>query len=83
MTLHGGGQLRRLVPDDLVEAVVPEAQHLHERDRPRPCDEFVPGQIEDALDMVVVDVAHHEQVDGQRLVLGEACAHRGSARCVA
>ena len=82
-TGKGRRQLVGPVADQIVEAVVPEAQYLQ---RQRPMCRLVPqqlaGQIEDAVNVVVVDVADHQHIDVQRLVRREPArgADRSDAR---
>ena len=70
-----GPMLRRLggdrvVADDLVEAVVPQAPHLEERRiAGHGAIAHLPEQAENAVDMVVVDMADHDEIDDQRLMV--------------
>jgi hypothetical protein len=34
--------------------------------------DHLPRQFEDALNMIVIDVANHEQIDGKRILIGKA-----------
>ena len=61
-----GEKLLRRVPDDRVEAVMPEAPHLDERRMTRAHE--LAREIEDAGDVIRIDVRHHQQIDRQRLL---------------
>ncbi len=61
-------ELRGHVADDVLEAVVPEVLDVREL---RVVLNQIPRQVEDADDVVVVHVAHHQQLDGERPVLFE------------
>ena len=82
LALDRGGQLVGVAVDDVVEAVVPEAEDLHERRCCVRCFAQLLGEVEDALDVVVVDVADHQQVDVSGSLLAEPrafliCSSRG------
>jgi hypothetical protein len=69
LTRHRGSQFLGVVTDDVIQTVVPPPEQLHEWGL------LLVGvfaqlasEIENALNMIVVDMAQHEQVDLQRLV---------------
>ncbi len=65
-----GSELFRVLADDVVEAVVPEAGDAHEGRRAGGRAQLA-REIEDALDMVVVHVAHHQPVDRERALAAQ------------
>ncbi len=61
---ESGRQLLGLVADDVVETVVPEAENLHQlRLVVHVRLEQLLRQVENALNVIVIHVADHEQID--------------------
>src|SRR5262249_26651209 len=73
LAFDGRGQFVGLMADDFVEAVVPKARDLHELwlALTLRLEQFL-REIENTLDVIVVDVAHDEQIDVEGLIGGES-----------
>ena len=71
--LDGGNEFVWVAGDDVIERIVPEIEDLEWQRPPSRLgiDQFV-GEFQDSIDVVIIDMAHHEQIYSERFALGQS-----------